>query len=391
MDRDELLKIIEDDELGLLSVNPKASTNSSNERLVASFNDICEFVREMKRVPEANRSDMREMQLFTRLSAIRQDASKCEVLRDFDEFKLLGEPKKINSISDVFEDDDLGVLQDSADDIFTLKNVAKPKEVTTLPEYIAKRKPCIDFAKFEHLFQQVQQELSLGIRKLSKFTKGTQVGAGQFFVLRGMVVYVASEQKREDTPGAELGRMNDRLRCIFENGTESDMLRRSLSARLYEQEGQRISDTPSKLHQTVNEVTDEDKQSGFVYVLRSMSQKPEIKSLKHLYKIGFSRGPVEERIRNAAQEATYLMAPVAIVTTYQCYNFNPHKLESVLHSFFGSACLQVEIVDAKGHRCEPKEWFIAPLDVVNSAIELLISGDIVRFRYDEIMQKIVAR
>jgi hypothetical protein len=141
----------------------------------------------------------------------------------------------------------------------------------------------------------------------------------------------------------------------------------------------------------VNEITPEDQQTGFVYVLKSLSKKNEIRSLKHLYKIGFSRGPVEERIRNAAQEATYLMAPVSIVTSYQCYNFNPHKLESLLHAFFGSACLEVEVIDSRGQRCIPKEWFVAPLEIVNSAVELLIAGRISEFRYDEELQQIIPR
>jgi hypothetical protein len=160
------------------------------------------------------------------------------------------------------------------------------------------------------------------------------------------------------------------------------MLRRSLSARLYEQQGRRISEPQDKILRLVNEITDEDIQTGFVYVLKSLSDKPDIRALKHLYKIGFSRGPVEERVKNALKEPTYLMAPVSIVTAYQCYNFNPHKLESLLHAFFGTACLQIEVVDGAGRKCIPKEWFIAPLAVITQAVELLMSGEIVNYRYD---------
>ncbi|MDQ5935676.1 MAG: hypothetical protein QG574_2991 [Cyanobacteriota bacterium erpe_2018_sw_21hr_WHONDRS-SW48-000092_B_bin.40] len=392
MDRETLQKLLAEDDLGLLSSKPHVSAEASSlERLEQSFHDITQFVKTHGREPAANKADIKEMMLHNRLAGLRQDKEKIALLSKFDELGLLGPVKQIDSIQSLLADDDLGILQDSSDDIFTLKNVPKPKEVENLPEYIAKRKPCKDFEKFEHLFKQVQSDLVLGIRKLSKFTKGTSVGAGQLFILRGMLVYVANEKKREDTPGADQGRMNDRLRCIFENGTESDMLRRSLSARLYELEGQRVSETASKLYETVNEITPEDQQTGFVYVLKSLSKKNEIRSLKHLYKIGFSRGPVEERIRNAAQEATYLMAPVSIVTSYQCYNFNPHKLESLLHAFFGSACLEVEVIDSRGQRCIPKEWFVAPLEIVNSAVELLIAGRISEFRYDEELQQIIPR
>lgn len=392
MDRDTLQKLIEDDDLGLLAIKPKASAESSaSERLRSSFAEITQFVQKNGREPTPNKTDIKEMMLYSRLMGLRQDPQKVEALRQYDELHLLGEVKKIDSVQDVFSDDDLGLLSDATEDIFSLKNVPAPKTITNLPEYIARRKPCQDFRNFEHLFTQCQQQLAAGIRNLIPFSRGTQISIGQFFVLKGVLVYVASEHEREEQPGAEPGKMNDRLRCIFENGTESDMLRRSLAARLYEEEGQRVSEDPSKLFQKVNEITDEDRQTGFVYVLRSLSDKPEIKSLKHLYKIGFSRGPVEDRIHNAAQEPTYLMAPVAIVRAYQCYNLNPQKLEYLLHTFFGPACLKLEVVDGEGRSCTPKEWFVAPLEIINAAIQLLISGEIVNYHYDTELQKIEAR
>lgn len=383
MDRETLQKLIDEDELGLLTVKPKMSAEASaGERLQASFAEITAFVRKNGREPTPNKSDIKEMMLYSRLAGLRQDSKKVEVLRQFDDLGLLGEVKPIESLKDLFQDDDLGLLTDPAEEIFTLKNVPAPKEIANIPEYVARRKKCADFEKFEHLFKLCQQDLSVGLRKLSPFSRGTQIDVGQFFVLKGVLVYVASEHEREEQPGAEPGKMNDRLRCIFENGTESDMLRRSLAARLYEEDGQRVSEDPSKLFQKAHEITEEDRQTGFVYVLKSLSARPEIKALKHLYKIGFCRGPIEERIRNATQEPTYLMSPVAIVASYQCFNFNPQKLEHLLHSFFGSACLQIEIIDLKGQRCVPKEWFIAPLGIVNTAIELLISGEIANYRYN---------
>jgi len=392
MDKETLKKLIEDDELGLLAVKPKASAEASAaDRLQSSFAEITQFVQKNGREPAPNKSDIKEMILYSRLAGLRQDPQKVEALHQYDELGLLGEVRQIDSIEDLFNDDDIGVLNDATEDIFSLKNVPAPKVLANLPEYIAKRKPCQDFHKFEHLFQQCQRELAQGVRKLASFSRATQIDIGQFFVLKGVLVYVASEQEREKQPGAELGKMNDRLRCVFENGTESDMLRRSLAARLYEEDGRRVSEDPSQLFQKVNEISDDDRQTGFVYVLKSLSDKPDIKSLKHLYKIGFSRGPVEDRIRNAPQEATFLMAPVAIVTAYQCYNFSPQKLEHLLHAFFGSACLQIEIVDTKGQRCQPKEWFIAPLEIVNATVQLLISGEIASYRYNAELQHIEPR
>jgi len=138
-------------------------------------------------------------------------------------------------------------------------------------------------------------------------------------------------------------------------------------------------------------ITDEDKESGFIYILKSKSDKSEIKGIKHLYKIGFSTTTVEERIKNAAQEPTYLMAEVRIIMTYKCFNMNTHKLELLLHNFFGSSCLNVDVFDALGNRHTPREWFIAPLDIIEQAVQLIISGDIVKYRYDGEKEEILIR
>ena len=125
--------------------------------------------------------------------------------------------------------------------------------------------------------------------------------------------------------------------------------------------------------------------------MKSKSNKPEIKDIKHLYKIGFSTTTVEERIKNAAQEPTYLMAEVRIIMTYKCFNMNTHKLELLLHNFFGSSCLNVDVFDSLGNRHTPREWFIAPLDIIEQAVQLIISGEIVKYRYDGEKEEIVGR
>lgn len=391
MDKDDLKKLIEEDDLGLLNVRPKVSPKASaDQRLIASFREINEFVRDKGAEPQANKSDVKEMRLYSRLSGLRCDPEKAEQLRDFDEFGLLSDLlKPLESLQDVFSDDDLGLLEDEAERIFQLENVPNPKTIANLPDYIARRKPCNDFDKFEHLFKQCQADLSAGNRALMPFTRGSQINKGDFFVLKGVLVYVADEGERH--PTADRNTFNARLRCVFENGTESDMLLRSLAAALYKEDGRRISAHKDKLYHSVNEISDDDRQTGFVYVLKSLSDKAEIRSLKHLYKIGFCRGPVEDRIKNAQKETTYLMAHVSIVTAYQCYNFHPHTLENLLHSFFGKACLQVEVTDSAGKRCVPKEWFVAPLSVITKAVELLISGEIVKYKYDPQTQQIELR
>ena len=127
----------------------------------------------------------------------------------------------------------------------------------------------------------------------------------------------------------------------------------------------------------------------FIYILKSKSEKQEIKEIQNLYKIGFSKVSVEERIKNAIQEPTYLMADVKIVMAYKCYNMNTHKLEQLVHGFFGRSCLNIDVFDINGNRHTPREWFIAPLHVIEQAIHYIIAGSIINYRYDDINEEII--
>jgi hypothetical protein len=228
--------------------------------------------------------------------------------------------------------------------------------------------------------------LASGKRKLWPFKNEQQIQKGYFFVLKGILLYVAEVGEVEKINGKK----NARLRCVFENGTESDMLLRSLSAELYK-DGRRVTEHEDHLLDGFSEITDEDEETGYIYVLCSLSNRPEISEIENLYKIGFSTIPVEQRIKNAEKEPTYLMAPVHIVEAYQCYNMNPQKLEQLLHTFFGSSCLNLDVYDANGQRHTPREWFIAPLDIVEQAIHFVLNGDIVNYRYDPIQKVIIGR
>ena len=379
-----MLKIIEDDDLGLLKVKPKQSSSATaDERLVSAFHSINQFVSQHGREPMPGKG-VQEHQLYARLKGIRESHEKIQALMDLDEHALLQkEIKEINSIEDIFQDDDLGILESQADSIFTLKHV--PKEIAK-PDYIANRKPCKNFDEYEQKFVQCQADLTAGKRKILPFAKGSQIESGQYFILKGVLLYVAQVGKKETVDGVT----NARLLLIFENGTESDMLLRSLAAELYK-DGRRVTEHEEHLLDGFSNITSEDEETGFIYVLTSLSDRPEIRSVEHLYKIGFSKVPVEERIKNASQEPTYLMAPVKIVSAYRCFNMNPQKMEMLLHTFFGSACLNVDVFDHDGRRHTPREWFVAPLDVIEQAIHFMLNGEIVNYRYDQDLQQIVSR
>ena len=384
MDKDYLLKLINDDDLGLLNVKPKQSAVvTADERLIASFTQINQFISENGREPESGKG-IQEHQLYARLNGIRESAEKMDALAGLDEHDLLNvQRKEIGSIEDIFDDDDLGILGNEAESIFTLKHISKE---TTMPDYVASRKPCKDFETFEAKFTHCQADLTSGKRKLWPFKNEQQIQKGYFFVLKGVLLYIADVGEVDKSNGKK----NARLRCIFENGTESDMLLRSLAAELYK-DGRRVTEHEDQLLDGFSNITEEDEATGYIYVLRSLSTKPDIQELNNLYKIGFSTVPVEQRIKNAENEPTYLMAPVHIVEAYQCYNMNPQKLEQLLHTFFGSACLNIDIFDGNGQRHTPREWFIAPLDIIEQTIHFVLNGDIVNYRYDSKLQMIIGR
>ena len=383
MDKKDLLKLIEDDDLGLLNVKPKQATTSTDERLLSSFQEINNFVKENGREPKAG-GDINEHQLYARLNTIRENKEKIEGLSNFDEFNLLNkEVKEIKSFKDIFEDDDLGIFESDKNDIFNLKNI--PKEIV-MPDYIANRKPCKNFKEFEQKFIQCQADLKSEKRKLWPFRKEQNIEKGSFFVLKGVLVYIDEVGKFETING----KRNARLRCVFENGTESNLLLRSLARELY-RDGRRVTDHKDHLLDNFYNITKDDQETGYIYVVKSLSDKQEIKSIKNLYKIGFSKISVEERIKNSTQDPTYLMASVKIVTAFKCFNMNPQKLEQLLHNFFGSSCLNVDVFDNEGRRHIPREWFIAPLEIIEQAIHFVLSGEIVHYRYDLEKEEIFQR
>lgn len=384
---DKLLEIFNEDSLGILDVkSEKSNIITEDQRLVDSFKEINDFYRDNNREPIKS-SDIIESKLFFRLSNIKNDLDKCEILKKYDEFGLLKSDKttEVNSINDIFNNDSLSILDDDDDSIFNIKNI--PKKINK-PEYVASRKKCGDFELFEAIFKDCHLDIKEGRRQLKQFTNGQQIEKGQFFILKGVLLYI-------DNVGeiiVENGVKNARLRCIFENGTESDMLLRSLGASLYK-DGRRVTESNINMENNIlekfNNITDEDNEAGYIYILKSKTKDINIKSIHHLYKIGFSTTPVEERIKNAEYEPTYLMSKVAIVETYKCYNINVNKFEGLLHNFFAESCLDIEVLDKSGNVHKPREWFIAPLDIIEEAIKLILNGQIINYKYNCYERRIV--
>ncbi|MCP3942944.1 MAG: GIY-YIG nuclease family protein [Desulfobacteraceae bacterium] len=384
MDKDQVLDdIFKNDPLGLLDIKPKPSLiKDEDSRLLEAFEEINQFVSDHDREPLQS-GGITEKNLYFRLKGMREQSNLPQAILAKDFHNLFSAPTKTikipESIDDIFSSDDFGVLE-SDDSIFELKHVPKEQD---MPDYIARRKPCDNFESFEPLFIQCQTELRSGKRSLLSFRKEQQIDEGQFFVLKGVLLYVASVGNRE----LENGKTNARLQCVFENGTESDMLLRSLAAELYKNGKRVVSNNADDLALFTSE-NSEDVSTGYIYILRSESKDPKIKGIENLYKIGFSQINVEDRIKNAQQDPTFLMAPVAIVSVYQCLNMNPQKFEQLLHTFFAKVCLNIDIFDEYGKRYIPREWFIVPLESIQVAITLILNGEIVHYVYDTDTQSI---
>ena len=396
-DKESILKeIFENDPFGLLNVNSKKSAaRTSDERLAASFDEINDFIENNEREPKPDPTNISEYKLYSTLKGLRENEGKMMALEPQDKYGLLNiEKKEINSIDDILGDDSFDILGEDTD-IFTFKHTPKDYE-RAKADFIGKRVKCKNFDKYEHLFNEVQDDLALGKRKLVDF-KEPNLREGNYYVHNGTlflletITYDRKDHYKED--GTRV-RRDGRTRCIFENGTESNILMRSVEKNLYSN-GKVVTQNNDKVNEEFkkrfSDISKKDKETGYIYVLKSRSEKKEILSIENLYKIGYSSTTVHERIKNAENEPTYLMAPVKIESSWRCYNLNAHKFEQLIQRFFGHSCLEIDVLDNKGKRHNPREWFIVPLDAIERAITLIISGEIIHYEFDRKSKSIVKR
>lgn len=391
--KDKLSEIFESDLLGLLAVDePKATPVSPQDsRLIDSFQEISDFYETNQRCPELG-DDIGEYRLASRLAAIKKDPKKVKTLLPYDYYNLLeSEETKSVSVEELISDDPLGLLDgdDEADSIYTLSHV-KPSE-RLRPDYIAHRKVCKDFDLYEEAFKRIHDDLEHGRRRLVEFKEG-DLHEGCYYVLRGVVLYLeqnlAVKQKIEYKSGTKV-RREGRTRCIFDNGTESSMLYRSLGKAL-KLDGFCISDLIEQSESSVS-IDSTDVQNGYIYVLRSLSRAPQIRSIRNLYKIGYCSGDVTTRIKSAVHEPTYLMNDVEVVLTVRCYNLDVPYLEASIHSFFSNVNVYFEVCDDEGVMHYPKEWFTVPLNIIEEAIPLIVDKKIDSYRYDKNLQMIIQK
>ncbi|MBY5819902.1 GIY-YIG nuclease family protein [Rhizobium leguminosarum] len=376
-------------ELGVEVEAKRTSTRTAEEeRVIAGFEEIQRFFETHNRLPRHGEAvDIFERLYAVRLDRIREIEARRSIVEPMDHQGLLG-IQPVMSQADIDEMDDDALLAElgieaEVSEITTLKHVRSVSEKRAAEE-IANRERCEDFDQFKPLFDQVQAELKSGVRTTRPFVKDAgflkaEITAGQFFILGGQTVYVAEVGEPIKAPNGET---DARLRAIYSNGTESNILLRSLQRALYKDEtGRRITE-PTAGPLFADETDDGDLASGKIYVLRSKSENPLVAQNRDLiHKIGVTGGSVERRIANAKFDATFLLADVEIVATYELFNINRTKLENVIHRVFGAARLDMEIKDRFGKPVVPREWFLVPLFVIDEAVERIRDGSISRYRY----------
>lgn len=369
----------------------KASYSPREERIIAGFEDILRFIDEKGRVPEhGEQRDIFERLYAVRLDRLRASQECCDLLADLDTNGVLQEQDQpAPSTNEEIDTDKLlaelrGV---EAEDIRELRHV-QTRAAKKAAEEVANREACPDFDKFEPLLKQVAADIASGARETRKFELKSEIQQGRFFIVGGQIAYVA---EMGETFTTDHGRSDARLRVIFDNGTQSEMLMRSLQRALNADgdAGRRVIEVDAgPLFSSDHE--EGDQPSGTIYVLRSKSDHPLVSEHRELvHKIGVTDMEVEKRIAGARLQSTFLLADVEIVATYKLSNMNRTKFEGVIHRFFADAALDIEVLDRFGKAVKPREWFLVPLPAVDEAVSKIIDGSIVDYRYSPSEARII--
>jgi len=379
------------DALGVeVETKRESSRTPREERVIAGFEEILRFVERHGRAPRHGE----DRDIFERLYAVRLDRLRAQadcraLLLPLDRQGLLADGQEA---AEGLDDDallaELGVGVAAGDDMTQLRHVRSVADKRAAEE-IANRTPCKDFHRFKPLFVQVQRELDAGIRQTRRFQKMAEIKQGEFFIVGGQKAHVAEVGEEFVT---EYDRRDSRLHVIYDNGTEADVLLRSLQRALHRDESGRRITSPAVGPLFAAASDHGDSASGTIYVLRSKSDHPLVAEHRELvHKIGVTGGSVERRIANALVDPTYLMAEVEIVATYELYNISRAKLEHLIHRFFEPVRLDITIADRFGNPVIPREWYLVPLFAIDEAVDRIRDGSIADYAYDKDTAALVHR
>ncbi|MBQ0746510.1 MAG: GIY-YIG nuclease family protein [Marinobacter sp.] len=396
-------EIFKDDDQGLLDSQGTNQAPGQIYRLREGFAEINGFVDEHGRAPSDEGGQL-ERRLARRLAAIRIDRSKAQVLSQDDRHGLLGcvsehdavlvdedfdeVSENVTSLDDILADSG-GLLDSEAQELFEERHIQFGAKKNT-PDEIAQRTPCRDFDRFEGLFSGAKSEIREGQSETVRFAKGAQIQEGDFFILDGVMCLV--DKIGEKNEGVGHSRHNPRIRVVFDNETESNLLLHSFARALYKDpNGRRILMDPDQVFEKMQGLSHHDRRKGVLYILSSMSTNPELAAIHDLYKIGYTEEALERRIAGAHKSSTYLEAPVTVEATYDCYGVNPRAVERLVHAMLSSQKLNVTLTDHEGRRYRPREWFCVDLETAKAVVERIADGTISQYRIDGVSGRLVPK
>ncbi|MFB9292494.1 GIY-YIG nuclease family protein [Persicitalea jodogahamensis] len=390
------MKLTDEDDalLAELGIEIEAKTSvrytAREERIIAGFEEIQKFVEEQGRLPEHGEDkDIFERLYAVRLDQIRKQNDCINLLKDMDHQSILDPNYKPEAdILDDIDDDELlaqlGVDENEENSITKLKHVI-PRAEKKAAEEIANRTLCEDFEQFKPLFDAVKKDIETGFRNTVRFRKDagftkTTLKKEQFIIIGGQMAYIAEIGETLKAPNGE---DDARLRVIYANGTESNILLRSIIRAMYKDETSRFITDPNSGPLFSGENSEDDQESGTIYILRSLSNHPTVKENRDIVlKIGVTGGEVKKRLSNAKNDPTFLMADVEIIATYKLANINRTKLENIIHKFLSSAKLEIEIKDRFGKLVKAREWFLVPVFIIDEMVEKIKDDTIGDYYYD---------
>jgi hypothetical protein len=380
---------------GYAEPEKKRGRSAVEERVIAGFEEIQRFVAKHGHSPRHGE----DKDIFERLYAVRLDR-----LREQEESRALLAPQDHQGLLTVSAepylgdaDADLEELRAELEGAVGTSNITELRHVRSsvekrAAEDIANRTVCGDFEEYKPVFERVKRELKDGVRQTLPFQKLDEIRLAeiqdnQFFIVQGQIAYIAEVGEDFKT---QYDRRDSRLRVIYDNGTESDLLMRSFQRALHRDDTARIITNPDNGPLFAEEPVEDGLASGTIYVLRSKSEQPEIAAHRDvLHKIGVTGGKVEARFANAKLDPTFLMADVEVVATYGLYSINRVKLENLIHRVFDSAQLDIELKDRFGTPVRPREWFLVPLYAIDEAVERIKDGSITGYVYDPAVARLV--
>lgn len=402
------------DEFGLLDVQAKRSSGGTSLEM-AKFEEINVFIDKNGSSPKPD-GDLAEKLLARRLQSYLNNSALSESLKSYDRHNLLlesdtgtthqplvsetvgiesvestdekTEAENVTSLDDIFNSDSFSQMDQGDQSLFELTHVS-PTSEREIPDEIAQRKVCENFYEFESTFKDLHAKLKAGDITPVRFQKASQMREGDTFILEGVICLIDEVgEYREDGEG----RYDPRLRIIFENGTESNHLLRSLAKRLYQDEtGRRIISEADSVADRFNNISHKDKRAGQIYFVTTKSDNPVLKAIPNLIKIGYTEMTVEERTKYAERDTVFLEAPVKILTVMECYNMNPNKFETLIHGFLHAQRLKMTLTGKDGKAYHPQEWFSVSLDTAREVVRRIVDGSIIKYRMDNTTGRLVGK